>query len=89
MHSETLVVDRIAAMRPRTFDSPSPRNRSHFVNRVPRLHRWVTTHATRRRSDRLKCHDRHAVEDSYFGARSGLPPVVPVATPNCLSEAPS
>lgn len=38
MHSETLVVDRIAAMRPRTFDLLSLRNRSHNVARVRRLH---------------------------------------------------
>ena len=38
MHSETLAVDRTAAMRLRTLDLLSPSNRSHNVARVPRLH---------------------------------------------------
>ena len=38
MHWATPVVDRIASMRPRTFDLPSPRSRSQNVARVPRLH---------------------------------------------------
>lgn len=38
MHWATPVVDRTASMRPRTFDSLSPRRRSQNVTRVPRLH---------------------------------------------------